>query len=63
MTELGDYIYVSEDGKHFELIFLNGLNNRYNYGGRMLFVDSCDDLYIANKSIFTRVNWKIFCKF
>lgn len=40
-------MYVSKDGKHFEPIFLNGLDNRYNYGARMLYVDSCNDLYIG----------------
>lgn len=40
-------LYVSEDGVHFNPVFLNGLGNRYNYGGRILFVDKYNELYIG----------------
>ncbi len=52
-------MYVSEDGKHFEPVFLNGLDNRYNYGGRILYVDSRNDLYIGTANPYQGLEvWK-----
>lgn len=49
---IGFDLYISDDGVHFKSIFLNGLNNPNNYGGRILFVDSCNDLYIGTANPF-----------
>ncbi len=49
---IGFDLYISEDGVHFKSVFLDGLNNPNNYGGRILFVDSCDDLYIGTSNPF-----------
>ncbi|AYE34624.1 hypothetical protein [Clostridium septicum] len=43
----GFNLYVSDDGIHFDLAIRKGLCNRYNYGGRILYVDKCNDLYIG----------------
>lgn len=43
----GFNLYVSKNGVDFDPVFLNGLDNRYNYGGRILYVDSERDLYIG----------------
>jgi hypothetical protein len=45
-------LYISEDGVNFNSVFLNGLNNPHNYGGRILFVDSKNDLYIGTANPF-----------
>ena len=45
-------LYISEDGVNFNAVFLNGLNNPFNYGGRILFVDSENDLYIGTANPF-----------
>jgi hypothetical protein len=45
-------LYASEDGIHFHSIFLNGLHNPGNYGGRILFRDSCGDLYLGTANPF-----------
>ena len=44
---LGFNLYVSKNGLDFDSVFLDGLDNRYNYGGRILFVDRDNDLYIG----------------
>lgn len=49
---IGFDLYVSEDGVHFRPIILKGFSNPNNYGGRMLFVDSRDDLYIGTANPF-----------
>ncbi len=49
---IGFDLYVSRDGAHFSSVFLNGLYNPNNYGGRMLFVDSCNDLYLGTANPF-----------
>ncbi|QOX61936.1 hypothetical protein FRZ06_00480 [Anoxybacterium hadale] len=49
---IGFDLYVSEDGVHFNSIFLNGLFNPNNYGGRILFVDSCEKLYLGTANPF-----------
>lgn len=48
----GFNLYVSKNGLDFDPVFLHGLDNRYNYGGRILFVDSEDDLYIGTANPF-----------
>lgn len=45
-------LYVSEDGVHFSSVFLNGLDNPNNYGGRILYVDNRDKLYIGTANPF-----------
>lgn len=45
-------MYTSRDGIHFDAVFLNGLNNRNNYGGRILYEDSCKDLYLGTANPF-----------
>ena len=49
---LGFDLYVSEDGIHFRPVFLNGLGNPNNYGGRILYVDSNNQLYIGTANPF-----------
>lgn len=49
---VGFDLYVSEDGVHFRSIFLNGLNNRHNYGGRILFPGRCGNLYLGTANPF-----------
>lgn len=52
-------LYVSRNGVDFEPVFLNGLGNRYNYGGRILYVDSEDDLYIGTANPYEGLEvWK-----
>ncbi|MCC3868170.1 hypothetical protein [Terrisporobacter mayombei] len=50
--QFGFNLYVSENGLDFDSIFLDGLDNRYNYGGRILFVDRDKDLYIGTANPF-----------
>lgn len=45
-------LYESIDGINFTPVFLNGFANRYNYGGRTLFIDSSDTLYIGTANPF-----------
>jgi hypothetical protein len=49
---IGFDLYISEDGVHFSSVFLNGLHNPNNYGGRILFVDSCNKLYVGTANPF-----------
>lgn len=49
---IGFDLYISDDGVHFESVFLNGLNNPHNYGGRILFVDEFNELYIGTANPF-----------
>jgi hypothetical protein len=49
---VGFDLYVSEDGVRFSSIFLNGLNNPNNYGGRILFPDRCGELYLGTANPF-----------
>ncbi len=49
---IGFDLYVSDDGVHFKSVFLNGLNNPDNYGGRILFVDEREDLYLGTANPF-----------
>ncbi|NLC67922.1 MAG: hypothetical protein GX754_03860 [Clostridiaceae bacterium] len=45
-------LYSSGDGVNFYPVFLDGLNNPYNYGGRILYVDRCNDLYVGTANPF-----------
>jgi hypothetical protein len=45
-------LYISEDGVNFRSIFLNGLKNPNNYGGRILYVDSRERLYLGTANPF-----------
>ncbi|MDW8800360.1 hypothetical protein P8V03_04245 [Clostridium sp. A1-XYC3] len=49
---IGFDLYVSEDGVHFKPVVLRGIYNPNNYGGRILYVDSCDQLYIGTANPF-----------
>ncbi|ODA40005.1 hypothetical protein DSBG_3211 [Desulfosporosinus sp. BG] len=49
---IGFDLYISEDGVHFSSIFLNGLNNPNNYGGRILYVDGHEKLYLGTANPF-----------
>lgn len=49
---IGFDLYISDDGYHFSSIFLNGLHNPNNYGGRMLYVDNCNSLYLGTANPF-----------
>ena len=49
---IGFDLYVSEDGIHFSSVFLNGLHNPNNYGGRILYVDSCGKLCLGTANPF-----------
>lgn len=45
-------LYESSDGINFTPVFLDGINNGYNYGGRILFVDNKKDLYLGTANPF-----------
>lgn len=45
-------LYESTDGIHFTPVLLNGFCNKYNYGGRLLYVNSSNDLYIGTANPF-----------
>lgn len=49
---IGFDLYVSGDGVNFRPVFLNGLKNPNNYGGRILFVDEANDLFIGTANPF-----------
>ena len=49
---VGFDLYVSDDGINFRSLFLDGLDNPHNYGGRILYVDSCKDLYLGTANPF-----------
>lgn len=49
---IGFDLYVSDDGVHFSSVFLNGLGNPNNYGGKILYVDSRDKLYLGTANPF-----------
>ncbi|MGI6684457.1 MAG: hypothetical protein ACOX47_02995 [Bacillota bacterium] len=49
---MGFDLYVSEDGINFRSVLMGGLNNPHNYGGRILFVDNKNDLYIGTANPF-----------
>jgi hypothetical protein len=49
---IGFDLYVSEDGVNFSSVFLNGLCNPNNYGGRILYVDCRNNLYIGTSNPF-----------
>lgn len=43
---------MSYDGVHFSSVFLKGLWDPHNYGGRILYVDSRNELYIGTANPF-----------
>lgn len=45
-------LYESSDGINFKPIFLNGLKNSNNYGGRTLFLDCKNNLYLGTANPF-----------
>lgn len=49
---IGFDLYISEDGLHFRPVFLDGLRNPNNYGGRILHVGSRNRLYIGTANPF-----------
>lgn len=49
---IGFDLYISEDGVHFSNVFMDGLRNPNNYGGRILYVDNRDKLYIGTANPF-----------
>lgn len=55
----GFNLYKSYDGVNFSPVILDGLGNRYNYGGRVLYVDSLNDLYIGTANPYQGLEvWK-----
>ncbi|WP_139904736.1 hypothetical protein [Clostridium thermarum] len=55
-------LYVSDDGIHFDTIFLNGLCNPNNYGARILYVDTYNDLYLGTANPFQGCEvWRTDC--
>ena len=55
----GFNLYRSYDGVNFSPVILDGLGNRYNYGGRVLYVDSLNDLYIGTANPYQGLEvWK-----
>lgn len=53
-------LYQSNDGIHFTPVFLDGIKNPYNYGGRTLFVDSSNTLYLGTANPFQGCEvWKV----
>ena len=49
---IGFDLYMSEDGVNFQSVVLRGLNNPNNYGGRILYVDSGNRLYLGTANPF-----------
>lgn len=49
---IGFDLYSSWDGINFTPVFVNGLGNPHNYGGRILYVDSDSQLYIGTANPF-----------
>jgi hypothetical protein len=49
---MGFDMYLSEDGVHFKYVVVKGLRNPNNYGGRILYVDTFNDLYIGTANPF-----------
>lgn len=49
---IGFDLYESGNGRTFKRLIKSGLNNPNNYGGRILFVDSEDKLYIGTANPF-----------
>lgn len=58
--QFGFDLYVSSDGIHFSPVFTNGLSNPKNYGGRILFVDRQNNMYIGTANPFEGCEvWKV----
>ncbi|WP_324824050.1 hypothetical protein [Sinanaerobacter sp. ZZT-01] len=49
---IGFDFYVSDDGVHFKWVTLRGLCNPSNYGGRTLYIDTFNDLYLGTANPF-----------
>ncbi|MEG1255344.1 hypothetical protein [Clostridium sp.] len=49
---IGFDLYVSQNGKTFEPVLKKGLDNPNNYGGRILFVDCENKLYLGTANPF-----------
>ncbi|MDF2883102.1 MAG: hypothetical protein K0R54_3659 [Clostridiaceae bacterium] len=49
---IGFDLYMSYDGVHFSSVVLKGLWNPHNYGGRILYVDGRNELYIGTANPF-----------
>ncbi|MBU3105622.1 hypothetical protein [Clostridium gasigenes] len=49
---IGFDLYVSKDGRSFKSIVKRGLKNPNNYGGRILFVDNEEELYLGTANPF-----------
>ncbi len=49
---IGFDLYASEDGIHFSPVFFDGLGNPNNYGGRILYVDNSNKLFIGTANPF-----------
>ncbi len=49
---IGFDLYVSKDGRSFRSIVKRGLKNPNNYGGRILFVDNEEELYLGTANPF-----------
>lgn len=49
---IGFDLYVSDDGVNFKAAALRGFGNPNNYGGRILFVDRNDQLYVGTANPF-----------
>ncbi len=49
---VGFDLYSSDDGINFSPVFLNGLTNPHNYGGRILYPDGNRTLYIGTANPF-----------
>lgn len=57
---IGFDMYVSDNGKNFKRIVKRGLKNPNNYGGRILFVDSENELYLGTANPFQGCEvWKV----
>jgi hypothetical protein len=57
---IGFDLYISDDGVHFSSVVLRGLANPNNYGGRLLYVDSSQKLYLGTANPFQGCEvWKI----
>lgn len=59
---IGFDLYTSSDSIHFSSVFLGGLSNRNNYGGRILYEDTCKNLYMGTANPFEGCEvWRASC--
>lgn len=60
--QYGFDIFVSHNGVDFKPVVLDGLRNAENYGGRILYVDSENDLYIGTANAYDGCEvWRSSC--